>query len=78
MKVTFSVAIISFTNATVTYFTRGLAARIDSSATQIIAPPSVLSEWKQPSGAHEAYNIGVRETFDGLVYESMIDPNIWS
>jgi hypothetical protein len=43
-----------------------------------IAPPSVIPEWKQPTGAHDAYNIGDKVTFEGLVYESLIDGNTWS
>ncbi len=35
-------------------------------------------EWKQPLGAHDAYKTGDRVTFEGKVYESTIDGNVWS
>jgi hypothetical protein len=35
-------------------------------------------EWVQPTGAHDAYNIGDRVTFQGAVYESLINGNVWS
>lgn len=36
------------------------------------------AEWVQPTGAHDAYNVGDRVTFDGQVYESLIDANTYS
>lgn len=43
------------------------------------APAAVIPEFVQPTGAHDAYNIGDRVLFtDGLVYESTIDGNVWS
>lgn len=38
------------------------------------APP----EWVQPTGHHDAYQAGDRVTFDGDVWESVIDNNTWS
>lgn len=35
-------------------------------------------EWVQPTGQHDAYQTGDRVTFDGDVYESVIDNNTWS
>lgn len=35
-------------------------------------------EWTQPLGAHDAYKIGDRVTFNGKVYESVIAANVWS
>ena len=35
-------------------------------------------EWKQPLGAHDAYNKGDCVTFEGKQYESVIDANVWS
>lgn len=32
----------------------------------------------QPTGAHDAYHIGDRVTYNGKVYESVIDNNAWS
>lgn len=43
-----------------------------------IVPEGVIPEWIQPTGSHDAYNIGDRVTFNGLVYESIIDGNVWS
>lgn len=49
-----------------------------------IAPPvtddgeEIVPEWKQPTGAHDAYNTGDRVLFEGKVYESLIDANTWS
>lgn len=38
------------------------------------APP----EWKQPTGAHDAYNVGDLVTFEGKTYRSKIAANVWS
>lgn len=35
-------------------------------------------EWKQPTGAQDAYRKGDRVTFQGAVWESVIDANVWS
>lgn len=35
-------------------------------------------EWVQPTGAHDAYQMGDRVTFEGASYESTIDANTWS
>ena len=42
------------------------------------APAGVIPEWQQPTGGHDAYNIGDKVTFEGEVYESLIDANTWS
>lgn len=34
--------------------------------------------WSQPSGAHDAYNIGDVVNYNGTLYESVIDGNVWS
>ena len=36
------------------------------------------AEWVQPSGGHDAYQKGDRVTFEGEVWESVIDGNVWS
>ena len=36
------------------------------------------AEFVQPSGAHDAYNLGDRVRYNGKVYESIIDGNVWS
>ena len=40
--------------------------------------PTTYPEWVQPSGAHDAYNTGDRVTYNGRVYESTINGNVWS
>ena len=32
----------------------------------------------QPTGAHDAYNLGDRVTYSGRIYESIINGNVWS
>lgn len=34
-------------------------------------------EWKQPSGAQDAYAKGDRVSYDGRHYESLVDANVW-
>lgn len=34
--------------------------------------------WAQPSGAHDAYNIGDIINYNGTLYQSTIDGNVWS
>jgi len=34
--------------------------------------------WRQPQGAHDAYQTGDRVTYEGQVYESLIDGNVYS
>jgi hypothetical protein len=43
-----------------------------------VAPPGVVPDWVQPTGAHDAYNTGDRVMFEGNEYESLIDANTWS
>lgn len=35
-------------------------------------------DWVQPTGAHDAYNIGDCVTFEGQQYVSKINANVWS
>ena len=35
-------------------------------------------EWIQPIGGHDAYNTGDRVTFEGQIWESLMDGNVWS
>lgn len=37
-----------------------------------------LSEWVQPTGAQDAYNKGDMVIFEGSVYQSTLDANVWS
>jgi len=42
------------------------------------APLDIIAEWIQPTGGHDAYNTGDKVTFEGKIYESLIDANVWS
>jgi len=44
----------------------------------VAAPAGVIPDWVQPTGAHDAYNIGDKVRFNGKVYESKINANVWS
>lgn len=35
-------------------------------------------DWVQPSGAHDAYNTGDIVRYNGVLYRSKIDGNVWS
>ena len=37
-----------------------------------------VPEFVQPTGSHDAYKTGDRATFEGKVWESVIDGNVWS
>ena len=43
-----------------------------------LMPDNVIPEWVPPTGSHDAYKIGDKVIFNGLVYESIIDGNTWS
>ena len=44
-----------------------------------ISDPSVeYPEFKQPTGAHDAYAKGAKITFNSEKYISLIDANVWS
>lgn len=40
--------------------------------------PEDIPEWVQPTGAHDAYQTGDKVRYKGVVYESLIDGNVWS
>lgn len=42
------------------------------------AEDGVPADWVAPSGSHDAYMIADRVTFEGSVFESVIDANTWS
>lgn len=42
------------------------------------ASTQAAPQWVQPTGAHDAYNIGDRVSFEGKNYESLIAANVWS
>lgn len=43
-----------------------------------VAPPGVIAQWVQPTGAHDAYNTGDKVIFETKTYESLIEANVWS
>ena len=49
-----------------------------SSWREVVPEGSAPSEWVQPSGATDAYNVGDQVTYNGEVFESVIDANVWS
>ena len=42
-----------------------------------IAKPGEIPEWKQPTGAQDAYNKGDQVRHGGQIWESDIDANVW-
>lgn len=40
-------------------------------------PQSVIPEWVQPTGQQDAYQIGDRVTYNGSVWESLVNGNTW-
>lgn len=40
--------------------------------------PETYAAWVQPTGAHDAYNIGDKVIFNGHLWESLINANVWS
>lgn len=57
-------------------WTPPVAASLWSGVT--VDPTTGYDEWKQPTGAHDAYKKGGRVLFNGSVYESLIDGNAYS
>lgn len=52
-------------------------------ATPALYTPIGLTEegypvWSQPTGAHDAYNTGDIVDYNGTLYKSIIDGNVWS
>ena len=45
---------------------------------EIVDESAAAPEWVQPTGATDAYNKGDRVSYNGKVYESVIDGNVWS
>ena len=42
-----------------------------------VAEPVEIPEWKQPTGAQDAYNKGDQVRHTGKVWESLVDANVW-
>lgn len=45
---------------------------------EIVPDGAGPGEWVQPTGAHDAYMKGDRVRFEGAIYESVIEGNVWS
>lgn len=43
----------------------------------LIPDPEIIPEWEQPN-ATNGYSIGDKVSFNGKIYESLIDNNVWS
>ena len=60
---------------------KALEARVEAlegGGTEPAPEPEEWPAWVQPSGAHDAYGIGDKVTFNGKHYTSKIDGNVWS
>jgi hypothetical protein len=42
-----------------------------------VALPGEVAEWKQPTGAHDAYMKGDLVLYNGTTYCSTVDTNVW-
>lgn len=42
------------------------------------APDGEIPDWVQPTGSQDAYNKGDKVRYEGYIYESLIDGNVWS
>jgi len=42
-----------------------------------IAKPGEIPDWKQPTGAQDAYMTGDKVRYDGKVWVSTVDSNVW-
>ena len=40
--------------------------------------PDEIPEWRQPLGSEDAYHTGDRVKYEGKVYESTVDNNVWT
>ena len=40
--------------------------------------PQDIPDWVQPTGAHNAYNTGDKVRYNGRIYESTMDGNVWA
>lgn len=40
--------------------------------------PDAIPEWVQPTGGHDAYNKGDQVIYQGKVWESLLDGNVWA
>lgn len=50
----------------------------DGGSTEPNPPAETIPDFVQPTGAHDAYNIGDKVKFEGKIYESLINGNTYS
>lgn len=74
------------TGGTTTFNGRKYRSRIDNNVWspeqypggwEEVTDGTEIPEWMQPSGAHDAYSEGDRVRWNGKVYESAMDNNVW-
>lgn len=54
-------------------------AKLEAGETPEPSPePEEWPEWVQPTGAHDAYGVGDKVTYNGQHYVSKLDGNVWS
>ena len=51
---------------------------VDPGEEPVDPPAPSYPEWVQPLGGHDAYKTGDRVMYQGKVYESTIDGNVWA
>lgn len=51
---------------------------LESQGTTDPKPEEEWPEYKQPTGAHDAYNVGDKITFEGKKYECLINGCVWN
>jgi len=42
-----------------------------------VTPPNTIAPWKQPTGAHDAYQLGDKVIHNGKTWESTVTNNVW-
>jgi len=45
---------------------------------QVIVTTPEISEWVQPTGAHDAYRLGAKVTYQGFTWECTSDYNVYA
>lgn len=50
----------------------------EETPTEPETPAETIADFVQPTGAHDAYNIGDKVRFEGKIYESLINGNTYS
>lgn len=45
---------------------------------EVVAEPEGPLPWVQPTGAHDAYQLGAQVTYGGFTWQSTINANVWA